>query len=30
MTMEWKDVAGTVGKVAPMLGTLIGGPAGAD
>lgn len=27
--MEWKDVAGTVGKVAPMLGTLIGGPAGA-
>ena len=22
--MEWKDVAGTVGKVAPMLGTLIG------
>jgi len=29
MNMEWKDVAGTVGKVAPMLGTLIGGPAGA-
>lgn len=26
--MEWKDLAGTVGKAAPMLGTLIGGPAG--
>lgn len=27
--MEWKDLATTVGKAAPMLGTLIGGPAGA-
>lgn len=27
--MEWKDLAGVVGKAAPMLGTLIGGPAGA-
>jgi hypothetical protein len=27
--MEWKDVAGIVGKAAPLLGTLIGGPAGA-
>jgi hypothetical protein len=27
--MEWKDLAQTVGKFAPMLGTLIGGPAGA-
>jgi hypothetical protein len=26
--MEWKDVAATVGKFAPLLGTLIGGPAG--
>lgn len=26
--MDWKDLAGTVGKFAPMLGTLIGGPAG--
>lgn len=25
--MEWKDVAGTVAKAAPLLGTLIGGPA---
>lgn len=27
--MDWKDIAGTVGKVAPLLGTLLGGPAGA-
>lgn len=27
--MEWKDVAGAVGKAAPLLGTLLGGPAGA-
>lgn len=29
MALEWKDIASTVGKVAPMLGTLVGGPAGA-
>lgn len=27
--MEWKDLAATIGKFAPMLGTAIGGPAGA-
>jgi hypothetical protein len=27
--MEWKDIAGLVGKAAPILGTLLGGPAGA-
>lgn len=27
--MEWKDLAGIVGKAAPILGTLLGGPAGA-
>jgi len=27
--MEWKDLAKTVGATAPMLGTLLGGPAGA-
>jgi hypothetical protein len=27
--MDWKDIAGTLGKAAPLLGTLIGGPAGA-
>jgi hypothetical protein len=27
--MEWRDLAGIVGKAAPILGTLIGGPAGA-
>lgn len=27
--MEWKDIANVVGKAAPMLGTLLGGPAGA-
>lgn len=27
--MEWKDIATTVGKAAPLLGTLLGGPAGA-
>lgn len=27
--MDWKDIAGVVGKTAPLLGTLLGGPAGA-
>lgn len=27
--MNWKDVTPIVGRVAPILGTLIGGPAGA-
>lgn len=27
--MEWKDIAKMVGGAAPILGTLIGGPAGA-
>lgn len=27
--MDWKDIAGAVGKVAPVLGTLLGGPVGA-
>lgn len=26
--MNWRDLAGTVGATAPILGTLIGGPAG--
>jgi hypothetical protein len=26
--MDWKDIAGTVGKAAPILGTLLAGPAG--
>ena len=26
--MDWKDVAQVVGKAAPLLGTLLGGPAG--
>lgn len=26
--MDWKDIAGLVGKVAPLLGTAIAGPAG--
>lgn len=26
--MDWKDISGAVGKVAPILGTLLGGPAG--
>lgn len=26
--MDWKDVASVVGKAAPIVGTLIGGPAG--
>jgi hypothetical protein len=25
---DWKDIAGTVAKAAPMLGTLLGGPMG--
>jgi hypothetical protein len=29
MSMDWKDIATTVGKAAPLLGTLLGGPAGA-
>jgi hypothetical protein len=28
MSMDWKDIAGIVGKSAPILGTLLGGPAG--
>lgn len=28
MGLTWKDIAGAVGNVAPVLGTLIGGPAG--
>lgn len=28
MTMDWKDVAGAVGKAAPLLATLLSGPAG--
>jgi hypothetical protein len=28
MALSWKDIAGAVGNVAPVLGTLIGGPAG--
>lgn len=27
--MDWKDIAGIVGKAAPLLSTLLGGPAGA-
>jgi len=27
--MDWKDIATAVGKAAPLLGTLLGGPAGA-
>lgn len=27
--MEWKDIASSIGKFAPLLGTVIGGPAGA-
>jgi len=27
--MDWKDIAGVVGKAAPILGGLFGGPAGA-
>lgn len=27
--MQWSDIAGAVGKVAPILGTLIAGPAGS-
>lgn len=26
--MDWKDIAGVVGKAAPVIGGLIGGPAG--
>lgn len=26
--MDWKDLASVIGKAAPLLGTLIGGPAG--
>lgn len=27
--MKWSDIAGMVGKVAPLLGMVVGGPAGA-
>jgi uncharacterized membrane protein len=27
--MEWKDIATSIGKFAPLLGTVVGGPAGA-
>lgn len=27
--MDWKEIAGDIGKFAPIVGTLIGGPAGA-
>ena len=27
--MEWKDLKGIVGNAAPLLGNLLGGPAGA-
>jgi len=27
--MDWKDVATAVGRAAPLLGTLVGGPAGS-
>lgn len=27
--MDWKDVGGTVAKVAPILGAVVGGPLGA-
>ena len=27
--MKWSDLKGLIGKAAPMLGTLLGGPAGA-
>lgn len=27
--MDWKDISQAVGKAAPLLGTLLGGPAGA-
>ena len=27
--MDWRDIASTVGKFAPMVGTALGGPAGA-
>lgn len=27
--MDWKDIASAVGKTAPLLGTALGGPAGA-
>jgi hypothetical protein len=26
--MDWKDIEGVIGNAAPLLGTLIGGPAG--
>lgn len=28
MGLSWKDIAGVVGNAAPILGTLVGGPAG--
>lgn len=29
MSFDWKDLAADVGKFAPLVGTLLGGPAGA-
>ncbi|MGK2899860.1 MAG: 3TM-type holin [Burkholderiaceae bacterium] len=29
MSLDWKDIAATVAKSAPILGTILGGPAGA-
>lgn len=28
MSLNWKDIAADVGKAAPLVGTLLGGPAG--
>lgn len=28
--MNWKDIASDIGKAAPLLGTLLGGPAGGE
>jgi hypothetical protein len=29
VSMDWKDIAGMVGKAAPILGGILGGPVGA-
>jgi len=28
MALEWKDISNAIGKTAPILGTVLGGPAG--